>query len=253
MFPPPPSAFRWPTGQRCAVSLSFDDARPSQVERGVPILKRHGVRATFYVMIPQVAKRLEAWSAARDAGHELGNHTRRHPCTGNFGFARQEALEDYTLEQMETELLSVNDELEKLIGVRPRSFAYPCGQTFVGRGQQLRSYIPVVARHFLVGRTFLDEFANDPSYCDLSHVGGTNSDGVPWPTLQTWIDQIAQCGGWLVLCSHEVDDVGRQAMAPDVLDAICRYCTDPARGIWIDTVANVGAYVQQQREASTVK
>jgi peptidoglycan/xylan/chitin deacetylase (PgdA/CDA1 family) len=251
MFPPPASTFPWPKGRRCAVSLTFDDARPSQIDVGVPILDRHGVRATFYVMVGRVAERLSAWSAARDAGHELGNHTRRHPCSGNFAFARKSALEDYTLEQMEAELLSVNDELQKLIGVRPRSFAYPCGQTFVGRGEQLRSYIPIVAKHFLVGRTFLDECSNDPSYSDLARLAGTGADGVPWPTIQGWIDQIAQCGGWLALVAHEVSPTGRQAMHPDVLDAICRYCADPTRGIWIDTVANVGAYVQELRSTAT--
>ncbi|HXW78607.1 MAG TPA: hypothetical protein VEJ84_03865, partial [Acidimicrobiales bacterium] len=37
-------------GRRFAVSLSFDDARPSQLEVAVPILDRAGARATFYVL-----------------------------------------------------------------------------------------------------------------------------------------------------------------------------------------------------------
>src|ERR1017187_3810080 len=32
-----PKKFRWPRGRRGAVSISFDDARPSAVEVGVPI------------------------------------------------------------------------------------------------------------------------------------------------------------------------------------------------------------------------
>jgi hypothetical protein len=46
------------------------------------------------------------------------------------------------------ELLAANETLEELLGVRPRTFAYPCGQRFVGAGENTRSYVPVVARHF---------------------------------------------------------------------------------------------------------
>src|SRR3954452_21298944 len=43
-----PAAFRWPTG-RAAVSLSFDDARTSQVDEGLAALKKMGVKVTFFV------------------------------------------------------------------------------------------------------------------------------------------------------------------------------------------------------------
>ena len=39
--------FRWPKGKRAAVSLSFDDARTSQLDVGIPLLDRHKVPATF--------------------------------------------------------------------------------------------------------------------------------------------------------------------------------------------------------------
>ena len=42
------AAFRWPTG-RAAVSLSFDDARTSQVDEGLALLKKMGVKVTFFV------------------------------------------------------------------------------------------------------------------------------------------------------------------------------------------------------------
>src|SRR5207247_3703239 len=40
----------WPDGSRAALSLSFDDARPSQVSRGLDILERLEVRVTFFVL-----------------------------------------------------------------------------------------------------------------------------------------------------------------------------------------------------------
>jgi peptidoglycan-N-acetylglucosamine deacetylase len=63
---------------------------------------------------------------------------------------------------LEHELIRALEALERFAGRRPRSFAYPCGQRFVGRGKAIQSYVPLVAEHFLVGRRFLDEIPNDP-------------------------------------------------------------------------------------------
>ena len=43
---PGAGAFPWPDGARAAVSLTFDDARPSQVDVGLPVFDRHGVKVT---------------------------------------------------------------------------------------------------------------------------------------------------------------------------------------------------------------
>jgi peptidoglycan/xylan/chitin deacetylase (PgdA/CDA1 family) len=123
------------------VSLTWDDARPSQVEEGVPILDRFGIRGTFYVLPRNLGPRVAKWRIAAAQGHEIGNHTLNHPCTGNFvGWQTPETmLENYTLARMERELLKANRELRSTLGVRPTSFAYCCGQSFVGRGTGLRS------------------------------------------------------------------------------------------------------------------
>ncbi len=44
------AVFSWPEGKRAAVSLSFDDARESQVISGTRLLDQYGVKATFYVV-----------------------------------------------------------------------------------------------------------------------------------------------------------------------------------------------------------
>ncbi|MCS7061747.1 MAG: polysaccharide deacetylase family protein [Anaerolineae bacterium] len=235
--------FKWPNGARAAVSLSFDDARPSQVDLGVPILNAHGVRATFYVSPPNIAQRRPQWQDALAAGHEIGNHTLSHPCTGNFPWSRANALEDYTLERMEQELIAANQFIDQTLGVTPRTFAYPCGQKFVGRGEAAQSYVPLVAKHFLAGRGFKDESVHDPLAGDLAQVMGIDGDDQSFDRLTVWIDQAVQAGGWLVFAMHDVGDFPRQAIHPDVLEAVCRYCTRPANGIWMDTVATVAAYI----------
>ena len=144
--------FVWPDGKKAAISLSFDDGRASQVKGGTALLDQFGVKATFYVVPDAVRTNVNDWKSAVANGHEIGNHSLRHPCSGNFQWARSKALENYTLDQMQAELHQANEQLEKLLGVTCTSFAYPCGQTFVGRGKDTKSYVPIVATLFSTGR-----------------------------------------------------------------------------------------------------
>ncbi|MEO6961423.1 MAG: polysaccharide deacetylase family protein, partial [Puia sp.] len=90
-------SFRWPDGKQVAISLTFDDARMSQVDSGISLLDHYGVKATFYVVPSRVKLRLEGWRKAVLNKHEIGNHSLVHPCTGNFAWSRGSALEDYSL------------------------------------------------------------------------------------------------------------------------------------------------------------
>lgn len=240
---PEQHSFRWPDGIRAAVSLSFDDARLSQVDRGLPVLNAHDARATFYVSLASLESRLSGWQEALAQGHEIGNHTLRHPCTGNFSFARGNPLEDYTLERMERELIEASDAIEDLLAVRPSTFAYPCGHTFVGRGENTCSYVPLVARLFRVGRTAFDETHNSPTFCDLAQVTGLDMDCAPLERVMAMVATAVADGGWLVLFGHDVGDGGRQTTLASVLDALCRHARDRANGLWLDTVSAIGDYV----------
>jgi peptidoglycan/xylan/chitin deacetylase (PgdA/CDA1 family) len=243
----PESGFVWPEGRRAALSLTFDDGRPSQLDHGLPILDRYGVKATFYVNPEPVRGRVEEWREALAQGHEIGNHTRRHPCTGNFRWARSTALEDYTLETIAAEIDEGAREIESLVGRYPKTFAYPCGQKFVGRGREARSYIPVVAERYLAGRGWLDEGANDPVFCDPANLLGRELDGLDFEQARGLVDQAIQEGSWLILCGHDIGPGGRQTVRTDTLDALCRYVARPESGIWVDTVERIATYVASAR------
>ena len=238
----------WPSGKRAALSLSFDDARWSQTANGLPLLDACGVKATFYVSIEAMKKKLDAWRAAIAAGHEIGNHTLTHPCSGNFTFARHNPLEDYTLDRMEKdEILTANAAIEQLLGVKPVTFAYPCGQTFVGRGENVKSYVPLIARHFLAGRGFMGESANDPHFCDLAQAIALGCDGAGFDQMKAWLDNAVPTGHWLILAGHDIGAGGRQTTLAGDLEKLCRHAQDPANGVWVDTVAAVARYVKERR------
>ena len=242
--------FAWPGGTQAALSLTFDDARPSQPERCLPILDRYGVKATFYVSVgTSLRQHLGAWKAAVANGHEIGNHTMTHPCSGNFEFSRHNALEDYTIERMERELLDANDRIRELLGVTPRTFAYPCGQTFVGRGDGVRSYIPLVAEHFIAARGGFDEVPSNPAACDLVQLTGVEADCRSITQLRALVAQAVQSGGWLILFAHEVADANiRQTLRAGVLDLFCAEAAGPGSRVWVDTVQTVAEYVIAARE-----
>lgn len=241
------SPFKWPEGKRVAVSLTFDDARFSQIKKGIPLLDEYGVKATFYISPKRAVQMLEQWRAAAAKGHEIGNHTVSHPCTGNYGFSRDNALEDYTLEHMAQELDSANVFILENIGIQAVSFAYPCGQKYVGRGQDVQSYVPLVAEKFLTGRGWLGEHSNDPRYCDFAQLLGMESDGKSFRQLKALVDKTAEEGGWLILAGHEMDKKGAQTTQLKPLEKLLRYAQDPANGIWMDTVENVARYIASVR------
>ncbi len=246
------SAFHWPEGKHAALSLSFDDARPSQVDAGLPLFDHYGVKVTFYVSPANLNQREKGWKQAVAGGHEIGNHSLSHPCTGNFAWSRQKALEDFSLEQMRGELTGANAAIMARLGVAPRTFAYPCGQKFVGRGRDLKSYVPLVADLFIAGRGWLDEAPNDPAFCDLAQVLAIPSDNVDFASIRPRIEQALERGLWLVLAGHDIGNTEKpQTTQLSMLEELLRYAQDPAHGLWIDTVQNVAAYIVKQRAAQS--
>ena len=179
----------WPGAAHAALSLTFDDARSTQINVGIPILNEYGFRGTFFVSFHATEERLVEWKAAAVSGHEIGNHTMTHPCSGCYDFVRERgnALEDYDLEKMAVDIDDASAWIEDRFGSRPTSFAYPCGQTFVGRGTMTRSYVPLIAERFLAGRLFKSEYA-----APLAMLTSRRS----FPSTSTALSPQACCDAW---------------------------------------------------------
>jgi peptidoglycan/xylan/chitin deacetylase (PgdA/CDA1 family) len=241
------SIFTWPEGKQIAISLSFDDARASQVDAGTALLDQYGVKGTFYVVPNSVKQRLEGWKKVVASGHEIGNHSFNHPCTGNFPWSRQKAIENYTLKKMRSELILANKDIKELLGVEAEVFAYPCGQTYIGRGENTKSYVPVVSKLFLSGRGWLDEGPNAPQFCDLAQLTGMEMDGKDFEQILPLIENAKKSGAWLVLAGHEMGTSGNQTTRLNMLKKLIEYAQNPANGIWIAPVGTVAKYIKGQK------
>lgn len=240
--------FPWPAGKQAALSLSFDDGRNSQVDVGLALFRKLDAKATFYVVPGNMQERVEAWKQLLADGHEIGNHTVYHPCTGNFEWSREKALENYTLSTMRRELMAANQQIKSMLGVLPVSFAYTCGNTFVGRGRDTKSYVPLIAELFESGRGWLNEAANDPAFADMALLQGIEMDGKDFEMdIKPLVDAAVANGSWLLLAGHDIGTAGRQTTRTAMLEKLIAYVRRPESGIWLGTVGEVAEYVNEKR------
>lgn len=70
------------------VALTFDDGpHPVHTPRLLDLLRERRVQATFFLIGAQVARRPDIVRRMVDEGHEVGNHTWRHPALSTLGDA----------------------------------------------------------------------------------------------------------------------------------------------------------------------
>ncbi len=104
----------WPKNTRTAVSLSYDDALNSQLDHAVPALDKHDFKATFYLIVAAdaVRERMGEWRDLASRGHELGNHTIYHACSGSLPdrdwVSEDNDLDSRSIEQIKSEVLTAN-------------------------------------------------------------------------------------------------------------------------------------------------
>jgi sialate O-acetylesterase len=78
---------------------------------------------------------MEEWRKAAHNGHELGNHSLFHPCSGGPGrdwVTPDQDLRSYTVTKAVNEIRLTNTLLKAIDGKDKRTFAYPCGDLKIG-------------------------------------------------------------------------------------------------------------------------
>ena len=100
------------------VSLTFDAAWGNEdTQMLIDILGRYGVKATFFVVGDWVDKYPESVKALHDAGHEVMNHSTKHPHMAKL-----------SAQKIIDEVSACNGKIEKVTGVRPTLFRCPYGE-----------------------------------------------------------------------------------------------------------------------------
>lgn len=102
------------------VIISFDDGYKDATENALPILQKHNMTGTFYIVSGLVGHRAymtwEQVTALKDAGMEIGGHTVWHPY-----------LTKISEEKARAEITDSKKKLEEKLGMTVTTFAYPFG------------------------------------------------------------------------------------------------------------------------------
>lgn len=194
-------------GAQGAVSLTYDDGMTGHLDAAMPDLEGCSLRGTFYVNTgwggksPWIARAAE-WAAGAARGHEIGNHTVRHPCRGKGTVT----LCDYTHQQIADEIAKCEADIAAVAGKQTRSFAYPCCHSTVGPDEKQVSYIDAVERLCPAARMGGGLLA-DPKTVDLMQVPSMPVlEGVSLEQVVGFIDQAIATRQWAVLMFHGVGE-----------------------------------------------
>lgn len=124
----------WRKGEKAippkAALITIDDGYTCGITTGVPILKKFGYPATFFVYLDFVNKGGKSMSWAqlgelRDMGYEIGSHTVMHQnLNGGKPSKAKFASKD---EWLADEIIRSKQEIESQLGIRVSSIAYPYG------------------------------------------------------------------------------------------------------------------------------
>ena len=113
------------------VGLTFDDGYRNNLEHALPVLQQQGFTATCYavsglirgtniwdrgIVAEKPLMSLQDWQRWRDAGMEVGSHTRTHA-----------KLTELSTEEARREIVDSKCELQQIIGCEVRHFCYPYG------------------------------------------------------------------------------------------------------------------------------
>lgn len=245
--------FPWPHGARAAVSLAYDDAAASQLDNAIPALNRHGLKATFYLELasPTIAQRMEEWRAAARAGHELGNHSLFHQCSGSqpdrAWLQPRRDLDTTLAGQMQEQVLLANTLLQALDGEHERTYTVPCGD-HVARGGD---YLPLVRASFVAikagpGSGVIDDMRTLDPYAVpvLAPVGLTGAQ------LIAIVERAAQRGTMVNFTFHGIGG-DHLITSNEAHEELLRYLAAHRGEYWTDTFRSIMKYVKANQNNPT--
>lgn len=230
----------WPDACEAAVSLTFDDGMPSQLDRAIPILGEHDQKGTFYINPrgDNWQENLEPWRTVAQAGHEIGNHTVNHPCSSAFKDTRDGGLEQMTLADIEIEIAEGKRRIAEAIPDQTAcTFCYPCYHAHVGEGPTRQSYVPVVAGYHTAARGKGD-YANHPVTADLHHLYSFPVERFAASEIIGLVEEAVTQNRWIILTFHGIH-AGHLSVAEVDFVALCQHLGRNKNRIWTAPVITI--------------
>ena len=276
MYVPPAQPVEWPEGKTSAACFTFDvdaesavlGADPTQASRmsvmshqaygplvGVPriltILKRFGVRSTFFVPGYTAYRYPDVVRSIVDAGHEVAHHGYLHESMADLSEAEEALVLDRGIEA-----------LESVTGRRPVGYRAPMWE--------LNWHSPglLADRDFLYDSSLMDadvpyelavqgdrrlvevpiQWSLDDweQYCFLPDFSGSGLIESPRKVGEMWrleFDALRSAGGCFVLTNHPFlsGRASRAAVLADLIEHAVS-CED----VWVASMEEVAAHIRSQ-------
>ncbi len=240
-------------GRSCAVVLTYDDGLNVHQRIALPALDSLGLKATFYIADykGELQKQIPGWRRAAARGHELGNHTLYHPCTGNRPgrefVTPDRDLSRYSLGRIRDEIRTMNTMLYSIDGKTKRSFAYPCADKTIGDS----AYLAGMEQEFVAVRSVYGQMPlrrevklNDlPCYM----VNGQSGE-----ELIALVKQAREKKALLIFLFHGVGGEHDLNVSQEAHSQLLHYLKEHQQEIWIPTVAELAEELGHQRSPSGV-
>ena len=227
-------------GHECAVVLSYDDGLNIHLDKVVPALEEAGFRGTFYLPGNAVTLpgRLEEWRRVAGNGHELGNHTLFHPCSGS-GPGREwvqpdQDLDGYTFSRLMEEIRLGNVLLNAIDGKELRTFAYTCGDKMV----EDSSFVEAISGWFVAARDVLYRI-EQPGKINRMEVGALAVDGESAEELIAEVKKARAEGGLLVFLFHGVGGEHSMNVSLEAHNKLVSYLAANKDEIWVAPMVEV--------------
>ena len=229
-------------GFKSALTYTFDDAQPSQIEHYAE-LQATGVRHTFYITSGSGSGSAfdATFSQAVRDGHEMGNHTVHHCHSDLSGCSNGSAA------SVDAEL---DDCTSTIVSHFGQSAVWTAASPFGDTGWDA----PDMSRFFInrgVGSGTIGANDNTDPF-NLPCHGAVEGEAVA--SFNSAIDAADTAGRWLIFLVHTISPTAANWYAPIDVSVITDSVAHAKSlgDVWIDSVANVGAYWRAQKVLSSV-
>jgi peptidoglycan/xylan/chitin deacetylase (PgdA/CDA1 family) len=240
------TTLQWPSNERMAVSLSYDDGLNSQLEHAIPALNKYKFKASFYLTAgyPAVKEQLLQWRTVARQGHELGNHTVHHRCSaslpGREWVSHEQDLDQYSVTQVKEEVLEANTFLATIDGKTERTFTPPCNDVIING----KSYLPLVEPYF-VAIKFHEQLASGfvKTIAPQSQKGQSLN-------LAELVSKEANNGTRLLNIVFHGIGGDYLTVSNEEHNALLSYLHENRKNYWVDSYINIMKYLNQNKEAN---
>jgi peptidoglycan-N-acetylglucosamine deacetylase len=231
-------------GRKCAVVLTYDDALNIHLDKVIPELNSFGFTGTFYLIgaSPVVTNRRNEWRAASEKGHELGNHSLRHPCLGSLpgrDFVKPETdLNNYSVQQAISEIRQANTILNTIDGKQSRTFAYPCGDLKI----RDTFFFDSLKNEFAGARGVMPGYLQSRDV-NLSDINAFSHSGTTSAEMIAQVEEAEKRGSFVVFLFHGVGGEHPLNIDAGEHSKLLQYLKKKEKDIWIAPMVTVASQI----------